>query len=428
MYFFVKQLNGHPAGLASGVLYQLLPYHIFNLFCRGVVPELFAFIWFPLILLFLHKVFTDRKSSSIVFLSFAYAGLIMTHLVSAFMFTFVMIGYALYLSLIEKKKGMLKLLCAIALGLGLSSIYLIPVIFERGFVHIELIKVFDYKDSFLFIKNNLVKREFYPIIHGIVTLEIAFLMFSFFLIKRKLIKANNAFFILLLFISLFLTTPLSQLIWRYVPEFSNLQFPWRWLTFSGLSVSIISGMLISNFKGEVQKSTGIFLLILLVISIFIMFQVSFFKKGEIEQWRTHPGIFSPFEYRPVWLKNPGRVLLPVENVTLIKGEGSVSILEWKSNQRVLSTNSESDVRLKLSTFYYPGWKTKIDNKQSSIMVDGDSGSIIVEVPEGKHKVELIFEDTSERYYAKIISIISLIVVSSLCLYGMFKPADKSLSL
>jgi hypothetical protein len=428
MYFFARKLNGERAGLVSGVLYQLLPYHIFNLFCRGVVPELFAFIWFPLILLFLHKVFTDRKSSSIVFLSFAYAGLIMTHLVSAFMFTFVMIGYALYLSLIEKKKGMLKLLCAIALGLGLSSIYLIPVIFERGFVHIELIKVFDYKDSFLFIKNNLVKREFYPIIHGIVTLEIAFLMFSFFLIKRKLIKANNAFFILLLFISLFLTTPLSQLIWRYVPEFSNLQFPWRWLTFSGLSVSIISGMLISNFKGEVQKSTGIFLLILLVISIFIMFQVSFFKKGEIEQWRTHPGIFSPFEYRPVWLKNPGRVLLPVENVTLIKGEGSVSILEWKSNQRVLSTNSESDVRLKLSTFYYPGWKTKIDNKQSSIMVDGDSGSIIVEVPEGKHKVELIFEDTSERYYAKIISIISLIVVSSLCLYGMFKPADKSLSL
>src|SRR4030042_2957601 len=67
MYSFVKQVNGHPAGLASGVVYQLLPYHIFNLFCRGVVPELFAFIWFPLILLFLHKIFTNTKSSSIVF-------------------------------------------------------------------------------------------------------------------------------------------------------------------------------------------------------------------------------------------------------------------------------------------------------------------------------------------------------------------------
>jgi hypothetical protein len=62
------------------------------------------------------------------------------------------------------------------------------------------------------------------------------------------------------------------------------------------------------------------------------------------------------------------------------------------------------------------------------MVDGDSGSIIVEVPEGKHKVELIFDDTSVRYYAKVVSIISLIVVSSLCLYGMFKPANKSLTL
>src|SRR4030066_1403070 len=75
MYFFARKLNGERAGLVSGVLYQFIPYHIFDLFCRGVVPELFAFIWFPLILLFIRKIFTERKFSSIAFVSLAYAGL-----------------------------------------------------------------------------------------------------------------------------------------------------------------------------------------------------------------------------------------------------------------------------------------------------------------------------------------------------------------
>jgi len=114
--------------MISGVLYQITSYHIFDLFSRGVVPELFAFIWFPLILLFIREIFSERKFSSIAFVSLAYAGLILTHLVSAFMFTFVMVGYGVYLSFVEKKKGILRMLCATVFGIGLSSIYLIPVI------------------------------------------------------------------------------------------------------------------------------------------------------------------------------------------------------------------------------------------------------------------------------------------------------------
>ena len=50
MYFFARKLNGVHAGLVTAVVYQLIPYHILDLFERGVLPELFAFIWLPLIL------------------------------------------------------------------------------------------------------------------------------------------------------------------------------------------------------------------------------------------------------------------------------------------------------------------------------------------------------------------------------------------
>jgi hypothetical protein len=425
MYFFARELNGEQAGLVSGVLYQLMPYHLFDLFARGVVPELFAFIWFPLILLFIRDIFTERKFFSIAFVSLAYAGLILTHLVSAFMFTFVVIGYGLYSSLFEKKRGLLRMLCAAALGLGLSSIYLIPVIFERRFSHTELIKIFDYRDLFLFSYKNLMKREFYPIVHGIAVSEIAFLLLSILLARRKLIRVNDTFFIALASISLFLATPLSLLVWRYMPEFSNLQFPWRWLTFSGLSVAVIAGNLIGNFTGQVRKSVSFFFSPLLIISLFIMLHLSFFQEGEIDQWRTHPGLFSPFEYRPVWLTDPGNILPPVEKVITIKGSDSFDIVDWKSNQRILSTNGKTSLMLKLSTFYYPGWIAKIDDKQSYIIIEKDTGSMLLELPEGSHKVELFFEDTSVRYYAKVISLISLVIVTFIYLFGVLRHPNKS---
>ncbi|OGW56224.1 MAG: hypothetical protein A2Y81_03860 [Nitrospirae bacterium RBG_13_43_8] len=417
MYVFARNLNGERAGVISGVLYQLIPFHIFDLYERGVIPELLAFAFFPLILLFMRKIFIDRNSSSVVYMGLAYAGLIITHLVSSFMFTFIMAGYGAYLSLAEKKKGIFRMFCAVILGIGLSSIYLLPILFERNFIHIEFIRYFDYVYSFLFLKINSADK-FYIVLQRIVIIETAFLFFSILLIAKKKLYPKNIFFLLLMFISLFLTIPFSLFIWKYVPEFSNLQFPWRWLTFSGLSVSIVAGNLIGNFKGDVRRATCIIFSPLIIVSLLILFSASYFKDEQIQNFRTHSNIFSPREYRPIWIKNYNKMLPPTEKVSISSGNGSIDIIDWKSNQRIISTNGRTPLRLKLSTFYYPGWKARIDGTYGSIILEKETGSMLIEVPEGKHKVEFIFEDTPVRYYGKVVSVISLIVLFLVYLYGV----------
>jgi hypothetical protein len=230
-------------------------------------------------------------------------------------------------------------------------------------------------------------------------------------------KIENTFFVLLLFVSLFLSTPLSILIWRAMPEFSNLQFPWRWLTFSGLSVSIIAGDLIMNFKGEVRKATIIICSPLLIIALFIMSQTSFFEEIEIDNWRMHPSLFSPFEYRPAWLHYPGRLLLPVEKIQVLEGTDYVHITDWKSNRRVLSTSGTTPLRLKFSTFYYPGWEATIDGLRAQILIEKDSGAMLVDIPKGNHGLELQFIDTPLRYYSKIISLGFLVAILLLALFS-----------
>jgi hypothetical protein len=414
MYFFARKLNGVHAGLVTAVVYQLIPYHILDLFERGVLPELFAFIWFPLILLFIREIFIKKSFSSMIYMSLAYAGLIITHLVSSFMFTFVMIGYGLYIFFIEKKKGMIRMFYAMALGLGLASVYLIPVVFERKFIHIEFINIFDYKDCFLFLYKNLIHGTFHTILHGIVIGEATFLIISFLLIRKKCIEAKNVFFVLLLSISLFLTIPLSSCVWRYMPGFSNLQFPWRWLLFSGLSISVIAGNLLTNSKKEVQKAAGIVLLPFIIISLFTLFKPS--APIDINFWREHPSVFSPPEYRPVWVKDPKKKLPAVDKVQVINGNGTIDIIDWKSNKRILSVNGETKLRLRFSTFYYPGWEGKIDDRQCDIMIDKDSGSMVIEVPKGRHNIELTFTDTSVRYYGKVISVISFVMIPFIYLF------------
>lgn len=53
---------------------------------------------------------------------------------------------------------------------------------------------------------------------------------------------------------------------------------------------------------------------------------------------------------------------------------------------MLSVNGETSLSLRFPTFFYPGWEARIDGRRCDIMIDKDSGAIIIEVPEGKHKI------------------------------------------
>lgn len=94
---------------------------------------------------------------------------------------------------------------------------------------------------------------------------------------------------------------------------------------------------------------------------------------------------------------------------------------------MLSVNGETSLSLRFSTFFYPGWEAGIDGKQCSIMIEKDTGSIVIEVPEGRHKIELSFRDTPVRYYGKVISVISLILISLVYIGVVLNfPRKKSL--
>jgi len=90
MFLAVKRISGNKGSLLSAMLYQFLPFHLLNLYARGTFAELCAYALFPLIILFMYETLSVKNARlAPVYLSISYSGLILTHLVSAFMLTFV---------------------------------------------------------------------------------------------------------------------------------------------------------------------------------------------------------------------------------------------------------------------------------------------------------------------------------------------------
>lgn len=421
MYIFMNKFISHRAGLVSAVMYQILPYHLLDLGERGAVPELFSFIWLPLILLFTRKIFYTERLSSMVWLSFAYAALILTHLISSFLFTFVIVGYGLYLFLIERKRGFLRMLLAVCMGLSLSSVYLIPVVFERDFIHIEVAKkYYAYRDNFLLLDKEILKNRFRVMLNGIAAIDMAFFIVTFKLLRKKLLESRIAFFNIMIAVSIFMVTPFSLPIWKYIPGFSYLGLPWRWLEISGLSVAVISGELCQKFQDDVKKVVSFFFTLIFIVSLFILGEIRFVKDDLTRSLISNPYIFSFSEYRPIWLKDPLKELEKTEKVKIVLGTGSVEIIDWRSNYRILSVYGETPLHLKLSTFFYPGWEVFIDEKRCNIMTEQDTGAIVFEVPEGKHTIKLYFKDTQLRYSGKVISALTLAGLIVFLLYGRLR--------
>lgn len=428
MFIALRSMFGSQSSLLSAVLYQIFPYHLINLYMRGTFAELFAFIWFPLILMFVHKIFyTNDNKAARAGLSLSYAGLILTHLVSGFIFSFVAGAYLLYNFLALKyKKSFLMAISSLLLGLGLSSFYLIPVIFERTLVQIEYIVNYfagDYKRNFLFTPDKFQPEllNFYLVLHaGVVIVSVLFLLVAF--KNRPTIHKQWHFFIFLFLTAFFLTTPLSRPIWDMTPGFENLQFPWRWVPVMELSLCFLICSVFSFKDGIAFKKDRLIRLIAYsIISIFILSFVIVFRSkplpekfmNKIADPLQFQSIMDPvIEYAPIWATRLDEVLAEKEmdRVSIISGKAMSQIIEWKPEERTISLKASEPSLLRISTFYFPGWEAKIDGKQTEIDIETNSGAMLINIPKGSHILELRFADTPIRRYSVIVSALSLLII------------------
>jgi 6-pyruvoyl-tetrahydropterin synthase related domain len=125
VYLWLKDQSRTP--LIGALLFMVAPYHLFDFYQRGAVAEFVAIAILPFVLWGIRKAI-QGKSRAFAWIALSYASLIMSHLPLALLASlFLFVPYTL-LGARQSVPALLKIGGALATGVALAAIYILPAI------------------------------------------------------------------------------------------------------------------------------------------------------------------------------------------------------------------------------------------------------------------------------------------------------------
>jgi len=295
MYLFAKNIWGELGGVVSALFYMYAPYHAVNIFVRGAVSEFWAYAFIPLVFYSLNKVYKKVSIGFTVLGVFSYAGIILSHNLTAVMITPVIFGYIIALSLIslKNKKKIYLYFLTVIFGIITSMFYWLPALIEMKNTNIasQFIGGSDFRKNFVclgqlwnspwgFGGSIAGCTDGMSFVLGKPQISIA--LFSALLLiwlLYKKVKSRKVLFSLLTFISLvisiFLTLEISKPIWESIYTMSYFQYPWRFLNLAMFFLSILAGFLVWGIRSVFKKNQSLIQIVASTILIIFLFFLNF---------------------------------------------------------------------------------------------------------------------------------------------------------
>jgi len=429
MFWLGKRLWGNWGGLLSSVLYLYAPFRLVDLYVRGSLGESLAFVFYPWLLLAFLEI-SQGKKIWMVWGALLSGGLILTHNVSALLFfPFLMVFLIFEISRLSKSKKLIagrNSLIAIILGFGLAAFFLLPALLEKGNIALSQMSLADTSRHFVSLKQlvlpswgygNPGEQNAFSFQLGwvhLLGLGVGIMLW----LKGKHRKESYRFAFLIgsLLALLMLALPISFLFWRYMPLFSEIDFPWRVLGPASFFLALGIGYL--GLKKRYWP------LLLGLIGLVVAVNVGYAKpQGRI----NYPDNFyltneatttSADELMPIWVKE--KPIERAENrVEIVTGEGEISELAFNNQKITFRVNLRNDSEVQINSVYFPGWHLRANEEMVAIQPSEETGLIRFWLPEGNNQVLAEFKKTPLRLVADIMSLASL-----LALGGVFWAAKK----
>jgi len=319
------------------------------------------------------------------------------------------------------------------LGFSLSAFFILPVIFERKFAHVDslLSGYFDYRQHFVSLYKLFISREWgygssgFPneklnLSLGIIQWVVGIGAVLLALAKFKKDKRTSILALLLSGVTLgsvFMMHMKSSFIWAKLPFLWYTQFPWRFLAISIFLLCLLTGFFI-HFSGKFKYVLGIILIassISLNLSFFVpkdWLNITDAEKFSGQSWEKQLTI-SIFDYLPIYGVLPPWSKAPELPEVL---EGNVKFLEYKKGSDyqtgIVEVSENSTIRLPL--FDFPGMEVKVDGKVIPHINNNCTGErycrglITFNIPQGNHSIKALLTDTLVRKIGNILTLISFI--------------------
>ncbi|MDM8531133.1 hypothetical protein QUF63_08165 [Anaerolineales bacterium HSG25] len=539
MYLFVRDMLTPKAGVISALTYVYLPYHLFDLYVRAALAESVGFVFVPLAMWGFFRTVTRPTLMTILGTAVAYALIMFTSNLLALIFTPILGLYVAFMMIwqffrdpiitartsvkptsiigwltpaIDKllarpnryirfiRTGLSPLL-ALFLGLGISGIFWIPAFLEYRFVRVDqwIGGRFAFGDDFVALHQLFSPAwGFGASIPGpddeagfqIGVAALILYILSFVVVPQltdSLTQRTLYFFQGFTALVIFLTVPISSLVWTYLPLSSFAQFPWRLLVVVAPFISVMAGTVLalpveSTVDSTSNKPTILPYspqLPLVILSSLIILSSYPYLEAQLRDPKPTEGPVSQaslFRFQqssdemtgqtawtreiPNWstlaeqVERGGQITTKV-NYTALPKDDSVGVysMEMDSIHELLWVGTEQpNQHVTFFIPYYPGWNAYIYEDlgphdgnldksvgevlrvgsvidRPSIKTTNREGWIMVSIPTGSHFLEIRFEDTIVRVIGYWVSMLSLgILIIAIILNWKFKQSSISISL
>jgi len=441
-YLWAKEFWGRLGGIVSSVFYTFSPYHFVDIYIRGSVGEVWALGFFPVFLWTYTKFVKSKRKMFLILSSISLALIILSHNILALMFFLFILSYVIFLIFNQSKKKQLILdtFYMVLGGLGLSTIFWLPAIYETK--HTTGLQIFDIASHFPdlyqilipswgsgFSGAGLQNELSYQI--GVANLLAIFLSAIVILLqikgKNKKLPYTLFFFACFIFV-LFLMLDVSLPIWQTVPFMNYFQFPWRLLSIEIIFPSFLAGSIFS-----LGIRNNIFRKIIAVILIFIAFVLGI---GYAKPAYYHERNDNYYINRPNFIEgtnSPGNVFNTIylksipakekERAIFTKGNGKIRLDKAKSHFYTLTIEADANSEIQANLAYFPGWEVYINDRKAALKLT-QNGRFTFFAPLGKSNVEIVFKDTEVRKVSALISVVSLGLVIVLLINKRFVTIKK----
>ncbi len=441
MYLFAKSFWGRWGGLVSALLYVYVPYHAVNIYVRGDVTEFFAYSFIPLafwgvsqIAQTLHNKKTTKKTlwKWIAVSAIGYAGIIISHNLTAMMATPFLFAFACLLVFQVKTAERYLIFASLGLGILLASFYWLPVFAEMKYTDVlsQVGGGAAYKEHFVCPQqlwnsawgfggstpNSCIDGVSYKIgkLHiGLAIIALFALFFSW--KKDKRLFSILSFCVLSLSFSLFLMLNSSQFLWDALSPMAFFQYPWRFLLIVSFFISFLGGAVLWMFKNFpfVEPLLGSVLLIAIIFVNAELFvpQVQLAKtandytKPSIIKWDTSK---ISDEYLPNGFAESKSIReIVVDKITLPSSDGKITVIQ-QTGMITAQIFLKKAKKILIKQAYFPAWHVFVDGKETSYTKA--KNGMIVAVPVGTHFIELRFIQTPIERLGNALSLTGVLVL------------------
>lgn len=496
MYGFVKRVfsnatptTGEPfenpaAAFVAGLAYVFMPYHLIDVYVRAALAESVALVFLPLTLWAFYDTIKVRSVRSILFAALAYAGMVFAHNGIALLFSIVLGAWIVFLLLRDTSRELrlvsrmgfndiirrgLPTAGALALGLGLTGIFMLPLIAEYRFINVaewtqnyynyqehfvEFYQLFSPLWGFGISQNGPLDGLSFQL--GAVPLILA--LFSLIAVARNPHNTRGIliFFLVMTLAVVLLMFSFSLPVWRTFGLAGVAQFPWRLLTLTTLSLSVLAGAVLFRPSSFILRPSSAFSLPMLALSALILLgSYPYITSQNIVEPREGavglPGLMR-FEQsanemtgttvyaneQPRW-SSLADLMVTKRNIRSKIDFSTVP--DWlfiriprdemrTTGERVDYNAPNGDATIVFNVQMYPGWRAYLTTSRSTdvlrelpIEIEPPYGRIKVTLPQGEYGLWLRFQDTLPRIVGTILSGIAVIVAAGLFIWDVRKRLE-----